>query len=140
MKLRKGFVSNSSSSSFILSSVYDKQEIHDFVKKAFIQETEKRIAKMQQDVADGNPIIANWESYINRLKEDMSDKNLEPNINITTVQEYLDNEWDLAEWYEMSNIDKNDLILYDVDDNFLNWIDEQIITRFNVKDYCLHMG
>lgn len=40
----------------------------------------------------------------------------------------------------MEEIQEDDLILYDVDDNYINWIEEEIRNKFEVIDYTLHMG
>ena len=135
MKIRNSFVSNSSSSSFIIPNKYDIQEIKDFVKEALIKATKKQIEKIEKE-----KFYSNWEEYIERLKEDTKPETLNYNINVTTVKEYLDNEWDLSEWYNMEEIQDDDLILYDVDDNFINWVNEEIRDKFEVTQYCLHMG
>lgn len=135
MKIRNSFVSNSSSSSFIIPNKYSIQEIKDFVKDALIKVTKKQIEKVEKE-----KFYSNWEEYIERLKEDMKPETLDYNINVTTVKEYLDNEWDLSEWYNMEEIQEDDLILYDVDDNFINWVEEEIRNKFEVTQYCLHMG
>ena len=49
MKIRNGFVSNSSSSSFIISNKYDKEEVIKFVKKVLIRTTEKKIEEVNKD-------------------------------------------------------------------------------------------
>lgn len=138
MKIRNSFVSNSSSSSFIIPNKYSIQEIKDFVKDALIKATKAKIDELQKRGDDN--IISNWRENIEYFKEDIQPENLERNINVTTVKEYLDNEWDLAEWYNMDEIQDDDLILYDVDDNFINWIEKEIRNKFEVIDYTLHMG
>ena len=138
MKIRNSFVSNSSSSSFIIPNKYSIQEIKDFVKDALIKATKAKIDELQKRGDDN--IISNWRENIEYFKEDIQPENLERNINVTTVKEYLDNEWDLAEWYNMDEIQDDDLILYDVDDNVINWIEKEIRNKFEVIDYTLHMG
>lgn len=138
MKTRIGFVSNSSSSSFIIPNKYTKEEIHDFVKAELFRATKRKIEEIKSRGDDN--FVSNWEEWIQSLYDDLKDENLEPNINITTVKEYLENEWDLSEWYNMEEIQDDDLILYDVDDNYINWISDEIRDKFEVIDYCLHMG
>lgn len=137
MKKRMGFVSNSSSSSFIISKEYKPEEIKAFVRKNLIAKTEKKIKEVEAKGDDN--IFCNWKEYIERLKEDISDENLDYNINVCTVKEFSD-EWDLTEWYDLDGIPEDDLVLYDNDDNVINWISDEIIEKYNVKEYCLHMG
>lgn len=129
MKIRNGFISNSSSSSYILSQDIDIDEVKEFCKKEIIIETQKSIEK-----AEKTHFPDNWKEYIQMLKNDMLPKNLERNINIEKVK---DIEWDLSEWF--SNLDPEDYVLYDEDDNYLNWISKEITSKYNVKQYVLHM-
>lgn len=94
MKIRNSFVANSSSSSFIIPNKYSIQEIKDFVKDALIKATKAKIDELQKKGDDN--IISNWRENIEYFKEDIQPENLERNINVTTVKEYLDNELDLA--------------------------------------------
>jgi hypothetical protein len=137
MKKRTGFVSNSSSSSFIISKEYNPEEIKAFVRKNLIAKTEKKIKEVESKGDDN--VYSNWKEYIEMLKEDISDENLDYNINVCTVKEFSD-EWDLTEWYDLTEIPEDDLVLYDNDDNVINWISDEIIEKYNVKEYCLHMG
>ena len=137
MKIRSSFVSNSSSSSFIINKKFIKEEIKQFVKAQLIKKTLERISEVEKEK---ETYCDNWEEYIEFLKKDISDENIDYNINITTVQEYLDNGWDLSEWYDLDKLDLSDWILHDIDDNFINWCSDEIISNFNVDAYCLHMG
>lgn len=130
MKIRKGFISNSSSSSFILPRDIDINEVKEFCKNTLIKETEKVIKKVEK-----THLPSNWEEYNARLKEDIKPENLERNINIKKVK---DIDWDLSEWF--SNLDPEDYVLYDEDDNYLNWIDSQLIRKYHIERYVLHMG
>jgi len=137
MKIRSSFVSNSSSSSFIINKKFIKEEIKQFVKAQLIKKTLERISEVEKEKES---YCDNWEEYIEFLKKDISDENIDYNINITTIQEYLDNGWDLSEWYDLDKLDLSDWILHDIDDNFINWCSDEIISNFNVDAYCLHMG
>lgn len=130
MKIRKGFISNSSSSSFILPKDIDISEVKEFCKNTLIKETEKVIKKVEK-----THLPSNWEEYNARLKEDIKPENLERNINIKKVK---DIDWDLSEWYK--ELDPEDYVLYDEDDNYLNWIDSQLIRKYHIERYVLHMG
>lgn len=132
MKIRNGFVSNSSSSSFIISNKYDKEEVIKFVKKVLIRTTEKKIEEVNKE-----RIFSNWEEYIENLRQDITDEILNQEINVDFVK---DIDWDLSEWHDMSEINENDLVLYDNSDNYINWITEEILDKFDVKSYCTHMG
>ena len=129
MKIRSGFVSNSSSSSFILPNDINVEEVKEFCRKTLIEETEKQIKKVEK-----THLPSNWEEYIDRLKNDIKPENLERNINIEKVK---DIEWDLNEWF--SELNPNDYVLFDEDDNYLNWINEQLIEKYNIENYVLHM-
>ena len=134
MKIRKGFVSNSSTSSFILPNKYDKTEIVEFVKSKIIEITKNYI-----EIAKRNK-TEDLKSYINTLKEDILPEVLDNQINVKTVQEYQ-KEWDdLQEWYNLENIKDTDLVLYDTEDNFLNRITDNILEKYEVISYCTHMG
>jgi len=130
MKIRKGFISNSSSSSFILPKGIDINEVKEFCKNTLIKETEKVIKKVEK-----THLPSNWEEYSARLREDIKPENLERNINIKKVK---DIEWDLSEWYRELN--PEDYVLFDEDDNYLNWINEQLIRKYHIERYVLHMG
>ena len=130
MKIRKGFISNSSSSSFILPKDIDINEVKEFCKNTLIKETEKVIKKVEK-----THLPSNWEEYSARLREDIKPENLERNINIKKVK---DIEWDLSEWYRELN--PEDYVLFDEDDNYLNWIDSQLIRKYHIERYVLHMG
>ena len=130
MKIRKGFISNSSSSSFILPKGIDINEVKEFCKNTLIKETEKVIKKVEK-----THLPSNWEEYSARLREDIKPENLERNINIKKVK---DIDWDLSEWYRELN--PEDYVLFDEDDNYLNWINEQLIRKYHIERYVLHMG
>lgn len=130
MKIRKGFISNSSSSSFILPKGIDINEVKEFCKNTLIKETEKVIKKVEK-----THLPSNWEEYSARLREDIRPENLERNINIKKVK---DIDWDLSEWYRELN--PEDYVLFDEDDNYLNWINEQLIRKYHIERYVLHMG
>ena len=135
MKIRNSFISNSSSSSFILPFATDKDVVISFCKEELKKDFENRIEYLKKHK---NKCYSNWEEVIERYQEDIL--NLDKTIQISTIKEYINDEWDLSEYYDISNfcIDK-DLILYDIDDNILNAITEKINDKFKVLAYCEHM-
>lgn len=130
MKIRNGFISNSSSSSFILKTSLTKEELQEKVKK----------------------LIKAWIEYkkvlypngYERYLEKYTDANIEENIQyIDTKKDPIDNF--LKEWYECEDFDHADIIIYSYD-NFIPDIDDfweylqYSAGDTNVIDYCGHMG
>lgn len=140
MKYRKGWVSNSSTSSFIIPSTYDKDEILTFVKATLVNETIKKIERIEADIKSGKPTWSNAKEYIERLRYEMTPAFLDQHIKVATVKAYNDEWADLYEWIEHGGFSEDDWVLYDTDDNVINWIEEEIVARYKVIDYCTHMG
>ena len=131
MKIRKGYVSNSSSSCFIISNKYKSDDIRKFCKDLFIKRTKNNIEELKKS---NHSYISNKEEYVKMLENDIT--NIDKNIEIYKVSECP---FDLSEWFDMSELKFDDLVLTDCEDNILNWLGNKIIKQYNVELYCLHM-
>ena len=129
MKIRQGFVSNSSTSSFILPYDTDKEKVLKFCKERLKKSFEHRIERLKE-----TKFISNWEDNIRWLQEDID--NLDKTVKICAIKDY---EWDLSEWFNLDDFCGIDLVLYDEDDNILNCITEEIVENFKVLDYKTHI-
>lgn len=155
MKIRKGFVSNSSSSSFIIDSKYSKDEILSFAKQIT---RETAIDKTLQDVdyilkdnaTKYNYASEPWaERQVRAIRDIISlgskydDRYLNSNIRISTVDKLKTEEHpdiNLDEWYN-TDLNAEDYVLYDTYDNFIpDGACEKIINKFKCTVYNTHMG
>ena len=131
MKIRKSFVSNSSSSSFILPEGVDTEEVLSYCKKEIAECFSQRIdeIKMLKD-----KYCSNWEDVIGYYQEDI--KNLSDTIKICQVKDcWLDISEDIGD----GKYTQDSLILYDTEDNILNCIYEKIVEKYGVKYYACHI-
>ena len=150
MKVRKGFVSNSSSSSFIISDRYNEQEILDWVKAELKNMRKNKIYEAEIDYADylkqqkcsKEEIDLKVHREIRYFTEKFSDENIDEQVCIHTVKDF--NDFDLTDYFgtylKKNKRAENYYVLYDNDDNFLNYIGESIAEHFNCAEYSLHMG
>lgn len=129
-KFRQGFVSNSSSSSFILRTSLTKEELQEKVKKLI-----KAWIEYQKVLYPNG-----YERYL----EKYTDADIEENIQyIDTKKDPIDNF--LKRWYECEDFDHADIIIYSYD-NFIPDIDDfwaylqYGVGDTSVIDYCGHMG
>ena len=130
MKIRNGFISNSSSSSFVIDKVHSKNIILKFTKELFVKRSKERIDKI---LKSKNNYCDNYLDVVQYIKNDIT--NIDKLIKIEPIK---DIKWDLSEYFDLNTLDKDDWLLYDTEDNILNWLDEEIELRFNVKDRILH--
>ena len=131
MKIRNGFVSNSSSSSFILQTQLTKEELQEKVKK-FIHAWVEYQKTM-------NPDNIKWYS------EKYTDANIDECI------DYIDVENDtidyfIKEWYGCDNFDNADMIIYAYEnyipdtEDFWAYLQYACGDKTRVLDYSGHMG
>ena len=157
MKIRNGFISNSSSSSFIISGKYDAEKILKFAKEQSYKSEIKSVVdytlfdvyskynKKSRPIAER---IKHAKESLDRIACEYNEKELDENIKITTVGEMKrsnnsNSDFDIEDWYEntISNFADTDLVLYDLYDNYIPYdAGEKIIKKFNPIDYNTHMG
>ena len=130
MKIRQGFVSNSSSSSFILKTSLTKDELKENVKK-FIHAW----VEYQKTMSPNN---------IKRYSEKYIDANIDECIDYIDVENDTIDDF-LKEWYECNNFDNANMIIY-ADENYIpDTEDFWAFLQYGCKDtrvidYSVHMG
>lgn len=162
MKVRNGFVSNSSSSSFIIESYdlykknmtgkYTPEEIFEQVKKMIkkycdngIKNARKEAEKLCEQYKKwgyGNSNIDECEENIIRRYERLSEENVEKYIEVQYVKDANQDNW-LAYWYAGKDLDNDNIVIMDNVDNFISEkLAKKIIKKYNVdkERFCLHMG
>jgi len=136
MKLRMGFVSNSSSSSFIIKNVNnDEVAIYNKHTKEWecwtahdILEWVKSMIKREQK-RNGEEIT---ERFLNSLENE---------LHIDTIENAKD-KLNLPYWYAGYQISyPSNWVLYDTTDNFISYeMADKIVKKFGIKTYETHMG
>ena len=131
MKIRNCFVSNSSSSSFVLPDNLNKQEVLEFCKEKITNVLKMNISYIEEM---RGCYCSNWKELIAIYNEDI--ENLDKNIEILP---YKSIGWDLSEYFDTTKFNPDTLILFDNDDNLLNTIKDDIIGKYKVIDYACHI-
>lgn len=131
MKIRNGFVSNSSSSSFILQTQLTKKELQEKVKK-FIHAWVEYQKTM-------NPDSIKWYS------EKYTDANIDECIDYIDVENDTIDDF-IKEWYDCDNFDNADMIIYAYEnyipdtEDFWAYLQYACGDKTRVLDYSGHMG
>ncbi len=138
-KFRQGFVSNSSSSSFILNDTfYTKEEVKKYLYKVLKNYAKKQI-KYYEERLKQEPDKQWITNYLNNYKAMLDDEYLDKHIKIETIKDLYQ---DLEYWYSPRALsEREDLVIMDDIDNFIpEEVAKKIIKKYFVYDYCLHMG
>ena len=131
MKIRQGFVSNSSSSSFILQTQLTKEELQEKVKK-FIHAWVEYQKTM-------NPDSIKWYS------EKYTDANIDECIDYIDVKNDTIDDF-IKEWYDCDNFNNADMIIYAYEnyipdaEDFWAYLQYACGDKTRVLDYSGHMG
>lgn len=153
MKIRNGFISNSSSSSFIISKEYNKEDIMKYVKEQTLKGAVQYLLNdIKYTLTSKDYTSYTMEERVESCKRDLdrflrnySEKEFNQ-IKISKVKEMFrsnneDADFDISEWYENLKADNDDWIVYDEYDNFIpDNAGKKIIEKFKCIDYNLHMG
>lgn len=146
MKIRNGFVSNSSSSSFLISHYSDltaddfKKEVVKMVKRWRNKEFKKKCDYMTEE---------NIKTWHNRVQDWWSDENIEDCIYVEQKEPYLEEKFSeeaqdfIKYWYSPRSIQKSSIVIYDDCDNFIpEEVCKKIVKKYKeeIVDYCTHMG
>lgn len=139
MKIRQGFISNSSSSSFIIQKFYDKEEVKKYLYTILKNYANKEIKSIQERFDNGKITQKEYEWLYGHYTMYSDNKYLDEYIKIGTIKEYMQ---DLEYWYAPYILNhKDDLVVQDYVDNFIpEEIAKKLIKKFEIRDYNLHMG
>lgn len=161
MKVRNGFVSNSSSSSFIIDSCdlynfktgedYTPEDIFYQVKKMIQKYRDNGIKNARKEAEKAVEEYKKWD-YDTTVEEQLksiiqhyerfSDDAIDSYIKVAYIKDENDDNW-LDYWYAKRSLSDNNIIIMDTVDNFISEkLAKKIIKKYNVgdRDYHLHMG
>ena len=161
MKLRTGFVSNSSSSSFIISNnlvynnvynTYDELDAEDILNAVKYEirkyrdnkiKYAKRYLKHYLKHYKDEPTEGDINDYRKGIMTRYSDKNIDEEIQVLTLDKAQDVIRDLDYWYSKRVLQHGKYIILDKSDNFIpEKIAQKIIKCFGIPydEYQTHMG
>lgn len=143
MKIRSGFVSNSSSSSFLITDSWDwktgedytKESIFEDVKNMLLDYAKKELKKIERDKTLSDKGRESSKRYYETY---YTEDGIKENVSVGTLKELKD---DVEYWYAPCTLDFVKFIITDNSDNFIpEKIAKKIIKKYNVDNYNLHMG
>ena len=157
MKVRSGFVSNSSSSSFIISDnlvyvkdggfydEYNAEDILEAVKTEIRKYRDNKIkyAKRYLKHYKDEPTEGDISDYRKGIQSWYSDKNIDEEIQVLPLDKAQDIIHDLDYWYSKRVLQHGKYIIFDKSDNFIpGKIAQKIVKCFDIPydEYQTHMG
>lgn len=157
MKIRSGFVSNSSSSSFIISDnlvyikdggfydEYNAEDILEAVKTEIRKYRDNKIkyAKRYLKHYKDEPTESDISDYRKGIQSWYSDKNIDEEIQVLPLNKAQDIIHDLDYWYSKRVLQHGKYIIFDKSDNFIpEKIAQKIVKCFGIPydEYQTHMG
>lgn len=157
MKVRSGFVSNSSSSSFIISDnlvyvkdggfydEYNAEDILEAVKTEIRKYRDNKIkyAKRYLKHYKDEPTEGDISDYRKGIQSWYSDKNIDEEIQVLPLDKAQDIIHDLDYWYSKRVLQHGKYIIFDKSDNFIpEKIAQKIVKCFGIPydEYQTHMG
>lgn len=157
MKIRSGFVSNSSSSSFIISdnvvynevyNVYDEVDAEDILNAVKYEirkyrDNKIKYAKRYLKHYKDEPTEGEISDYRKGVQVRYSDKNIDEEIQVLPLDKAQDIVNDLDYWYSKRVLQRGKYIIFDKSDNFIpEKIAQKIVKTFGIPydEYQTHMG
>ena len=132
MKIRQGFVSNSSSSSFIIHTYGSNHlSVYDVKTDEFTQWQPEDILKWVRSMVKREH---------KKLNFDITQDELNDNIKLSKLSEVIE-EYDLPFWYAGYELQyDDDLVLYVEDGYMSDVLAKKVCKKFDINSYHLHMG
>lgn len=157
MKIRSSFVSNSSSSSFIISdnlvynkvyNAYDELDAEDILNAVKYEirkyrDNKTKYAKRYLKHYKDEPTEGDISDYRKGIMTRYSDKNIDEEIQVLPLDKAQDVIRDLDYWYSKRVLQHGKYIIFDKSDNFIpEKIAQKIVKYFGIPydEYQTHMG
>ena len=157
MKIRSSFVSNSSSSSFIISdnlvynnvyNTYDELDAEDILNAVKYEirkyrDNKTKYAKRYLKHYKDEPTEGDISDYRKGIMTRYSDKNIDEEIQVLPLDKAQDVICDLDDWYSKRVLQHGKYIIFDKSDNFIpEKIAQKIVKCFGIPydEYQTHMG
>ena len=157
MKIRSGFVSNSSSSSFIISdnlvynkvyNAYDELDAEDILNAVKYEirkyrDNKTKYAKRYLKHYKDEPTEGDISDYRKVIMARYSDKNIDEEIQVLPLDKAQDVIHDLDYWYSKRVLQHGKYIIFDKSDNFITEKNAQKIVKYfgiQYDEYQTNMG
>ena len=146
MKIRNGFISNSSSSSFIIAQNgrYTPENVKERVVEVLKQIQKSRIKNIRREAQDA----PNTEEYVKMLKNYYNRNTYAADeVNKWLTVQYIkvakvEHEVDLNYWFAGKDLEDDNIIVYDNCSNYIpSYAVKRIVKEFGIADSCyqVHM-